>query len=449
MNKRDGGALRPICLLACALVAALAVAACGSSNHSGGAGSSTSSSSMTAAASSGASSSKTAKTRQATGSPITLGMIADVGTDAVNVYDEVAAARAGVRQINTLGGINGHRVVLDFCNEALNPNTAESCARKMVSKHVMAMVADSVVTAEGDVNKIFDAAGIPQVATISYSGVSLSDPNTYMDIGDELYSIAAQMKFAAENGDKRVAMARYQSPIADAYPVVAKSAAQQVGADYVGSVDIPGTFSDLSTQAAALIALKPQAVSLECSPAAALALIKEMDGLGYTGKFFGDGGYFTQAQIESLGSTAESQQEFSTPMPLLGAKNVPGISIFLSAIKAEQAAGDKDALSGPALVIVYDEEAWLGVRAIQEIANKYKATTAPEFKKALHKAKNVYMFGMTPPWTPDAEPKANPPALARVNNSSYYEARWQNGAVNQLDTKPVDIGPLVNKALAK
>src|SRR3974377_1554089 len=75
----------------------------------------------------------------ASGTPLKIGLITVVGT-ALNFTDQLSAANAAIRQVNSEGGIDGHQVQLVFCNEALDPNKGAACARDMANDHVMAMV---------------------------------------------------------------------------------------------------------------------------------------------------------------------------------------------------------------------------------------------------------------------------------------------------------------------
>ena len=50
--------------------------------------------------------------------------------------------RAAARAINAAGGVNGHPLVVDSCNDQGDPNLSATCARKMVSDHVVATFGD-------------------------------------------------------------------------------------------------------------------------------------------------------------------------------------------------------------------------------------------------------------------------------------------------------------------
>lgn len=438
MSKSDGWGLRRIALVALAGVAAAVIAACGSSSNGSGASSSSTS------ASSAAASSPAPKGRSFTGRPVKLGIIINVGA-AVNWDHVLAAAKASVRQVNGEGGIDGHEVSLDFCNESLNPNNASACARKMVSDHVMAMVDDGVATAEAQVNAILKAAGIPQVGTQTFSGASATDSNNYLAL-EEDSAIAGEIQYAVKSGDKRIAMVVLQSPITDTYIPLAKGISSQLGGQFVGKVDVPQTFADLSTQAAALMAMKPQAILFEASPASALAISKTLVQLGYTGKFFTDGNQLNQSQVESLGSVA-NHQYFVSQFPPVTQTSVKGVSEFRAAIKAEKAAGDSAADTSTQLPSNEDEAVWADVKLVQNIAKAAKATTSVEFKKAIDKAKNVSTDGMLPPVTPNATNAS--PVIARMANPDMYDFYWSNGGVHLASSKPSSVESLLAKNMPK
>src|SRR5208282_5677208 len=124
-------------------VAALSLLGAGCSSSSSGSGSSSSS---------------------ASAAPIKVGVIVPENTQIYNVPDVVAAMRAAAYAENKAGGLNGRKVVVDFCNEEANPNQATACARQMISDGVVATdYTLSVAQAGPQIDAILQAAGIPQL----------------------------------------------------------------------------------------------------------------------------------------------------------------------------------------------------------------------------------------------------------------------------------------------
>ncbi len=115
----------PVALVA--VIVLIAASACGSSTKPSAASGGTTATTATSAV--GATS-----CAHPTGTPIVIGSIHPVGTVEQNDPDVVAAIRAGARGVNCHGGIDGHPVTVDWCNEGGSPNTASACARKMANK---------------------------------------------------------------------------------------------------------------------------------------------------------------------------------------------------------------------------------------------------------------------------------------------------------------------------
>jgi ABC-type branched-subunit amino acid transport system substrate-binding protein len=411
-----------------------------------GCSSSKSSSSSTPTTSGSSSATGSSSAPKFTGSPIKIGTITTVGT-AADLSDYLAASKGAVRAINARGGINGHEVVLDYCNEALDPNKGRACARQMVSDHVMATVANASITAEADVNKILADAGIANVGAISYSGASGTDPNSYLIFGTSDYSNVAMAASAVSQGYKRVAQLVVDLPAAANYiPLISKVVAAS-GGTYAGSAKVPQTAADLSTQAAALNNLKPDVVILNTSPAASLQIMRGMSALGYKGKFISKGSQFFQSDLTALGPIA-NQLLFVSPFPAVSDTSVKGIAEFRADMAAEKAAGDSSAPTQDELVRNSAIDSWLAVIAVERIADQAKATDAASFKKAINAATNVGLDGVIAPWTPN---KAAPAGAAapRMTVTLYYLYSWTNGKSAVVSKTPIDVENLVNQYLPR
>src|SRR5580692_3352087 len=124
-----------------ALVAAsgvLAIAACSSSSSPSSP--SSSSSSPAGASTASASGPAPSASQRFSGSDIALGVMRPVNGD-LSYPDGFQAAQVAADAINAAGGIKGHKVVIDTCDDQDDPNVATSCANTLINKdHVVAMV---------------------------------------------------------------------------------------------------------------------------------------------------------------------------------------------------------------------------------------------------------------------------------------------------------------------
>ncbi len=107
--------------LGLALTASVAVAACGSTTHT------------TAASSkaSGSTSSSTSSTAGAHETPVKVGLI-NSGTGATAEGWVYQAAQIGARAANAAGGLMGHPIEIDYCDDQGSVQTAAVCAQKLL-----------------------------------------------------------------------------------------------------------------------------------------------------------------------------------------------------------------------------------------------------------------------------------------------------------------------------
>jgi len=163
---------RRLGLVALPAALALTVAACGSSNSDNAAG---------GGASGGTSSSDAAlgTPKAATGSPITIGMISDGKSSALDDTDEYKGAQAAAAYANAyLGGINGHKIVVKVCQARQDPAAATDCANQMVTSHAAAVVEGTLAEIDQTV-KVLSSAKIPLVAGSASTQSALTAPYVF------------------------------------------------------------------------------------------------------------------------------------------------------------------------------------------------------------------------------------------------------------------------------
>lgn len=138
--------------VAAVAAAATGLAACGSSGNTVNA-SSSSSSGATATTSSTAASSSTASAAASTGGSgkgtWTIGGIVDLtGSDASGGPEQEKGDAYILNQINTAGGIRGHKLAIKFCDSQTTPQGASQCAQQLagVNSHVVLVEGDDPPT---------------------------------------------------------------------------------------------------------------------------------------------------------------------------------------------------------------------------------------------------------------------------------------------------------------
>jgi hypothetical protein len=167
VKRRTRVAVGPLAV-ALALIVALGLAACGSSTNK------TTSSSTPAPATTQASNTSGA----ATGSPVKIGLIASsTGVTAQpTIYQ---AAEVGAAAANASGGLLGHKIEIDFCDNQSSLQTAAVCAQKLIVQDHDTILAGDDASWETTVMPVVDAH---HVLWWNGEGASLpiyTDPNVY------------------------------------------------------------------------------------------------------------------------------------------------------------------------------------------------------------------------------------------------------------------------------
>jgi ABC-type branched-subunit amino acid transport system substrate-binding protein len=367
-----------------------------------------------------AASSSTAAAPKFTGSPIKIGEIAPSGTTAVNWDPAIAAVRAAIAGINARGGINGHQVIFDWCNEGEDPNIAANCARKMVSDGVVATVGD--YTQYGDaVTTILNAAHIPELVNIAQSPDQLNDSNVFLT-GGSLPGDANAFS-AVELGAKRISVIGISVPAVGLLANADKTAIAAAGGEYTGLISVPITTTDFSPYIAAAVAKHAQAAEMLILPSQFEPVIEADYQAGDPIKLLLAANLLTDTVAKQLGPAMNAVVISNSVPPLSDAANVPGMAQFISDMKAEAARGDQYAN-----LSVYDTEgleAWVEAEAVYKVASTiHGAITASSVMTALNSAKNLNFGGIIPPWTPSSPGPAN---YTRVSNPNYYTIVYRNG----------------------
>ena len=374
----------------------------------------------------------------ASGSPIKLGIIVPIHA-VVDYSDAVSAAQGAVRAVNAAGGVNGHPLVLSVCNSALLPTTEQACDRKMISSGMVAMVGNALYTAESFGDAAFRAAGIAQIGNTP-SGISETDPNSYLLYGGNIFANAGELYGAQKWAGDKVGVVRLDFPFTSSYTAFYTKACPTLGCKVVSSAVIPSNnVTDFSTYAAQLLAGHPSVIVPDLGPEI-VPLLATLDQLGFAGKVVAQDENATDKNFFAQPQKNQDQFILTDPFPPPFDSNVQGIKMFLSEMQAEKAAGDADAPTYTNYSQTAATEAWLAVHVFAEVAAQAHAYTAAAFKKAIDAAHNVNTFGLTPPWNPNHVYFA---PLNRASTQTWYYYEETPSGPKLLNTSPVPVTSVV------
>ncbi|MCM3887053.1 ABC transporter substrate-binding protein [Frankia sp. R82] len=387
------------------------LAACG-----GGSGSD-SASSGTTSGTSGASGSSSAE-----GSPVKLMIIAPTGTAGTNYPEMVAAAKAAVRGVNARGGIGGHPVVLEHCNEGNDAATAKKCAQQAVDEHVLAVVGE--ISGSGGIMPILAKAGIPSIgsAGVSADGSELSSPISFV-ISPLTFYPAVCPTLLAKAGARHIGLVGYDLSASDRLITMAVGGGRAAGHPIDPKIRIPITTSDFAPTITQLTRSGADGAVLVVFDQAAYSVIGKS---GQQVRTCHAGGTLSPKYLATLGPAAD-RLVVATAFPEFSqAGQFPEVARMVRELDAEQAAGDADA--APALrTSTSTTDAWLSVQIAEKVGNQVSGgLTAANLLAQLNRTKHLDLGGIVPPL--DLTATTPIPGAERIFNSTLRGARWDSAS---------------------
>jgi branched-chain amino acid transport system substrate-binding protein len=222
--------------------------------------------------------------KAATGTEIKIGLINDGKTQTIDDSSEVPAAQAAASYANDyLGGIAGHKIVLDTCDDKGTPSGTTDCDNQMIADHVPVVL--NGVTGNGDpLLKNIEAAGIPLVVYGSSVQSILASKDAFVLTNGLTAAFAGPAKIGQLAGAKRGAVFVIDVPAASGPaqqldPPIFKNA----GIVPVDVVAIPPGVADMSSQVQAELNKKPDIVQVFGDVTFCTSALKALKTLGYTG----------------------------------------------------------------------------------------------------------------------------------------------------------------------
>jgi branched-chain amino acid transport system substrate-binding protein len=288
--------------VAAGLAAVVTLSGCGSSSSGAQSGPSASASSG-----GGSSASALGTPNRATGTPIVLAMIADIGGPALSAPEAYQGAEAAVSYVNNyLGGVNGRPFKLYECSNTTNtPASSATCANELAA-HKPSVVLGALDTGAPGAVPIWIGKHLPYVGGLTFTPVESNASNAAifnsLNASDNAAVIvyAQQMKKA-----KSVAIIESDDSAGLSTGTLIADVAKGLG---MSAKTIPladnASPSELATAAANAVASKPDLVydaSAPDCPQVALALHQ----VGYSGTEAALNICSSPAAIKTMGSAAE------------------------------------------------------------------------------------------------------------------------------------------------
>ena len=362
----------------------------------------------------------------ASGDPIRLGLI----TRPQYMEFLPAGAEAAIARINEEGGVGGRPLELVTCSNEDNANAAAACAQDFAADpSIIATVGDNN-SFGGDSNPPLEAAMVAGVGTSPLGAGDFASPRIFPSNSGGLQFLAAA-GYLFDEGFENIGMATIDTPTAQSLPgLVNSTVLGPRGGELGGTVAIPATAADVSTQAAALAGSDGQMLAL--TEDLALRYIRATRQQGFTGPFVISETVVEAGALEEGLSEADLGELFALTY---FDKNSDGYAEFLE----DMAEYEPDTTPGDLNAI-----AWLSVQMFADVANELPEVTRETVWEAMNQVADYDTNGMTPSpldfTTPGTALGGNAPRLVpsvlQVYVDVYEDGEYQPQADEQ---EPISI----------
>ena len=223
-------------------------------------------------------------------------------------------AKAAAAALNKDGGIDGHQVVIDVCDNQGNPNQSAACGREAKSNGDIAVIGSWDVLGAAQILPVLQAEGIPYIGALAASPAEVTSPDSFIfDPGAILASYATAAMWSSE-GCKNVVefgvsgSAAFTQELAGQQKIAAKDGYQ------LHVVNIQVAQADVSAPISTALALHPDCVTYEGDGQTTAKLVAGVRQAGYTGKFITAIGSLLPQLLASLGSVGNGVLVLNTTL---------------------------------------------------------------------------------------------------------------------------------------
>src|SRR5277367_2006429 len=301
-----------------AAIVAIVISASACSSNSA---SSSASAGSTSTGSGGASSS-------ATKSPIDVGLVTSLTSTTLAPYPQVAAAqKAAIAYINSTGGINGHPLVANQCDDQDQANVAATCAAAAVRSSDVAIVGGTEVF-PGFFSTI-NAAKLTFTGGLGLIPQELASPVSF-----PVTSVAAGWYFgsgalAVKLGAKAVTIVQCSIPACEG-SAQESAAALKIAGDKVAPKFVTFQLGQAitATDAQQVIQQKPDAVLIAAPGPYPQQMMTALRQAGYSGKIINNIASFNPQAIKTIGNSVADGTYVVSTLRLPTQTSIPAVALY-------------------------------------------------------------------------------------------------------------------------
>jgi ABC-type branched-subunit amino acid transport system substrate-binding protein len=394
---------------------------------------------VAAACSSGNSSSSTT-TPAFKGSPVVIGQIVPLTGAALVLPQAGEAMTAAINYYNSMGGLQGHKLVLDQCDSQDSATVEAQCAQKLVNDHAVADIGGDTNFNVAAAQATLSAAGIPRIGMVVGSTTEYATKTDYAVDPGIILALAGLLVDLVRHGCTTPSLVTVQGPTSAELPALVGPIVTEAGGTLKNLVLVPGTATDYSTYVTATTANGSCGGAIALGTSQANAFIQAYKSVGATFKQSFTSGTYSSADLKKLPASVMTSAYYTFGVPFPDDPKVTGMS---NVQKVLSGGGSKLTLAtteGQAVIPV------LAMHAFMVAAGTIKGDiTSASVNTAMASATDIPMWGVVPNWSPGKFITVGGPfgaIFTNVSNPLLWDEGWNgshgtnNGTYNILAEIP-------------
>ncbi len=332
----------------------------------------------------------------------------------------VTGAKAAAAALNAKGGIDGHQVQIDVCDNQGSPDQSAACARRAKSNGDIAVIGSFDVNGASQLVPVLQAEGIPYVGSEATNPVELSSPDSFsFDPAAVVGNFATVGVFKQQGCKNIVEFAPASAPSVQQIIPVQQAQAKALGLAF-HTVNVNTGQADVTAPVSTAMGMHPDCATYVADGQTAVKIIIGMHQAGWTGKYVTGVGSLLPAFLKALGSQASGIDIIAISTSVLATVNDPQVNSFRSQVTAYTGSASAAAPN----LTEFSQDAWSSVQLVDQALTGTGSYTSAELLKKLPTMCDVNI-GNVYPHIDFCKPAATSSVFPRIFNDwwRYYAAK--------------------------
>jgi ABC-type branched-subunit amino acid transport system substrate-binding protein len=356
----------------------------------------------------------------AAGTPIPVQFVSTLTSNVYSLPESGAAAKAAVGSINQAGGINGHPIELNICDDDFTPNGATKCAEQAVEQNDVASVGS--VEIYPNYFPILQEAGIAYIGGEGLNAAELNSSNSFPLSGGFASWYYGEVALGSAKGAKTLTNVCVQTSCSLSQSLL-DSAAAKKGMAKPRQVVAQLNQADYSSVAAQAMSGNPSMITIS-TPATEIAQIESsLKQMGYSGLIVGVAAVYTQQIADTVGSAADGTYQVSNLVSVNDTSN-PAVAEFNKELTKQDPSAEHDEVS---------LTTWTAYQLFAAVAKRLSSVTASSVLAAMKTLSDPVNLGDVPPYSTVGK-KSPVPGYTQVFQTSVDFNEVVNGKFTQIQS---------------